>query len=113
VNTNQPTNGENNMLRIIDGKTYNTKTARYLCELDSVAYRNDFAYHRTSLYQTKKGALFLAGYGGPLSMWAKSTGNGTTGGEGVLVIEPDEARSILETENQIEALQELFHIEEA
>tara|TARA_R110000796_G_scaffold208827_1_gene325174 strand:+ start:3084 stop:3401 length:318 start_codon:yes stop_codon:yes gene_type:complete len=104
---------EKTMLRIIDGKSYNTKTARHLCELDSVAYRSDFAYHRTSLYQTKKGALFLAGHGGPLSMWAKSTGNGTTGGEGVLVVDSDEARSILETENKIEVLQELFHIEEA
>tara|TARA_R110001583_G_scaffold39630_1_gene126820 strand:+ start:2053 stop:2373 length:321 start_codon:yes stop_codon:yes gene_type:complete len=83
---------------IIEGKTYNTNTAWLICELpcstESVSY---FDWHMTDLYRTKKGAYFLAGEGGPLSMWSSDQGNGNKGsGEGIRVIDAAQARQHME-----------------
>ena len=86
---------------IIEGKTYNTNTAWLICELpcstESVSY---FDWHMTDLYRTKKGAYFLAGEGGPMTMWAKNLGNNSTGwGDGLRVIDAAQARQHMEDAN--------------
>jgi hypothetical protein len=44
--------------------------------------------------RTHRGAYFLAGEGGPMSMWAEPDGsNGYTGGGGICVIDEDDARA--------------------
>ncbi|MEX2492957.1 MAG: hypothetical protein WD425_14475 [Nitrospirales bacterium] len=58
------------MKRVIDSKVHNTQTATEICELPCHHYRGDFQYHDTTLYRTPKGAYFVAGEGGPMSMWA-------------------------------------------
>lgn len=81
------------MKRVIGGKSYDTDTAKEICELPCSFYKGDFQYHSTSLYRTLRGAYFLAGEGGPMSMWAKPVGsNGHSGGSGLCVIDADEAR---------------------
>jgi hypothetical protein len=82
------------MKQIIDGLTYNTDTARELCELPCSAYNGDFAHHNTSLYMTKKGAFFLSGHG-------------------VETVNKLEARAFLESADEIDTLEELFDIAEA
>ncbi len=84
------------MKRIIEGKTYNTETATHVCELDCRANRGDFGYHDTDLFRTAKGQFFLAGAGGPSSMWAQSVPNGSVGGSGIRLVSTDEARQIME-----------------
>lgn len=97
------------MKRIIDGKRYDTETARKLVDLYCSHFAGDFQHHATALYRTSKGAFFLAGSGGPMSMWARSLGNNSTGGgEGIRPLDDDEAREILERENAITLLEELF-----
>jgi hypothetical protein len=85
------------MKAIIEGKTYNTETADRICTLPcSAEGSGDFRYHDTDLYRTPKGTFFIAGVGGPMTMWARSVGNGTSGGSGVRLVSADEARKIME-----------------
>ena len=89
------------MKKILNGKTYNTSTAWLICELPcTTESTRDFGWHSTSLYRTKKGAWFLAGEGGPMTMWAQNLGNNSTGwGEGIRVIDETEARQHMENAN--------------
>jgi hypothetical protein len=102
------------MKRIIDGRTYNTRTARELCRFPCGAYHGDFGWHITKLYRTAKGAYFLAGCGEAASRWAQpALGGGTGSGSGIEVITAYEARTHLEEADEIDILEELFAIEEA
>lgn len=85
------------MRRVINGKVYDTDTATHVCALRCTASRGDFYYHDTSLYRTARGAFFIAGQGGPASMWSHPVGNnGSTGGDGIRVVTEDEARQYME-----------------
>lgn len=86
------------MRKIIDGKAYDTETADLICSLSPVGYsRSDFRWEDTSLYRTKKGRFFIAGEGGALSRWARSIGdNGHGPGDGLTLVDDDEARSLVE-----------------
>lgn len=104
------------MKRVIDGKVYNTETAEEVCELPCHYYPGDFQYHETTLYRTPKGAYFLAGKGGPMTMWSEPSGNnGYSGGSGLRVIDQAEAREYAESaELSPEAMQAAgFELEEA
>jgi hypothetical protein len=82
---------------IVNGKIYNTATATEVCDLECNATgRGDFHWHDTTLYRTKKGAFFVAGRGGPMSMWAESVNNGRIGGAGVRPVSEQEARDYME-----------------
>lgn len=81
------------MKRVIAGRVYNTDTADHVCELPCSAFPGDFRYHDTDLYRTKNGNYFLAGSGGPMSMWAEpAMGGGTCGGKGIIPVDKDDAR---------------------
>jgi len=83
------------MKKVIDGKMYNTDTATAICKLSCTCHRGDFGYHATTLYRSPKGQYFLAGTGGPMSMWAeRACGGGYSGGSGIKVIDADEAQTI-------------------
>lgn len=67
------------MQKIIEGKKYDTETATLIATYEYSNLR-DFNYCVEELYQTKKGAYFIYGEGGPLSKYAKEIGNNTTSG---------------------------------
>ncbi len=99
------------MLRIINGKRYNTETAIDVLalELPRVDSRSDFRWEDTEMYLTKKGQWFLAGQGNAMSRWARQSGSNTYGpGSGIQLISPDEARSILEDHGQTELIEQYF-----
>jgi hypothetical protein len=88
------------MKKIFAGRLYDTSTAQHICELPSAQDRRDFAWHDTALYRTKAGRFFLAGSGGPRSMWAESAGqNSWRGGQGLRVVDEQEARDYMEAAN--------------
>jgi hypothetical protein len=101
------------MKAVIDGKVYNTDTATLIGEASSRVGRNDFRWFSECLYQTKKGAFFLAGEGGPMSRWAEEDGNTTYGGSDVVVLTEAEALAWCE-ENDVDAdeIAERFEVEE-
>ena len=98
------------MLRIIDGKRYNTETAHEVLALYNGGYnRSDFRYEDTSLYITKKGVWFLAGEGHAMSRWARKDGGNSYGpGAGIQPVAPAEAQAILEEHAQNELVEQYF-----
>ena len=85
------------MKQVIAGKSYNTETATKLAEAGAGLGYSDFKHWYEILYRTKKGAYFLAGYGGPMTRWARpAQGGGTTGSEGIRVLTEQEAREWVE-----------------
>lgn len=79
------------MKYLINGKTYNTDTSTVIGIDDTYFNRGDFRFECTHLYQTKKGAFFIAGEGGPLSRWGQACGNGMSGGSGAEALTRPEA----------------------
>ena len=86
------------MERVIEGKVYDTRTAKRICELPcSAEFRSDFYWHDTDLYKSPAGTFFIAGEGSPLSMWGEAHGQGgRIGGSGLRLITQQEARGIAE-----------------
>jgi hypothetical protein len=85
------------MKRVIDGKIFDTNTATVVCELAcSCESSSDFSSHTTVLYRTRRGRFFIAGEGGPNSMWARSEGNTREWGEGLRPVSEQEARQYME-----------------
>ena len=81
------------MTRVINGKTYRTRTAQLIVTLPGHFPKTDNKWHETRLYRNQRGAYFLAGEGGSLSRWAKVTPRGAVPGEGIEPLSKDEARA--------------------
>jgi hypothetical protein len=103
------------MKKIIDGKVYNTETADSIGIYWNGYAQSDFHYEELTLYKTKKGSFFVAGESGPLGCFAKSVGNGFTGGEGLFTLTREEALEWAERHLDPEDYEEYFSdlIEEA
>jgi len=64
------------MKKVIDGKTYNTKTATEIGNYHNSLGLSDFRHIDESLYVTKKGTYFTAGDGGPMTKYAEHSNGG-------------------------------------
>ncbi len=84
------------MKAIIDGKRYNTETARVIANYSNGLGSSDFRNVSETLYRTNKGAFFLAGEGGAMTKYAEGNGNNTWGSEKIIVMTDDEALNWLE-----------------
>lgn len=70
------------MKKIINGKLYDTDTAREIASNDHGDGPRDFHYYAEALYKKRTGEYFLHGEGGPMSRYAESIGqNQWRGGE--------------------------------
>lgn len=70
------------MKKIINGKLYDTDTAREIASNDHGDGPRDFHYYAETLYKKRTGEYFLHGEGGPMSRYAESIGqNQWRGGE--------------------------------
>ncbi len=96
------------MKKVIDGKIYDTETAELLHDWDNGRARNDFNFMEESLYRTKKGAFFLHGRGGPLTIYAASAGDLRTSGRRICPLTRAEALRWLEAHDGTEAILEHF-----
>jgi hypothetical protein len=84
-----------NMKKIINGKIYDTEKAECIAE-DWYSNPSDFRHTFKELYVTKKGNYFFYAGGGPLTEWAVSLGNNTTGGSSDLIpTTEEEAREFI------------------
>lgn len=62
------------MKKIINGKVYDTSTAKKCGEYEPNPYRSDFNWFCEELYQKKTGEFFLYGEGNAASPYSKSCG---------------------------------------
>ena len=87
------------MKKIINGKLYNTETAKMVGNGSNYPshYPGDFGYFDEYLYKKKTGEFFLCGKGGPMTKYAHSVGqNCWSGGEDIIPLTTDEAKEWVE-----------------
>lgn len=65
--------------KIINGKKYDTDTAKKVGKYDNNCLPSDFHYYEEILFQKKTGEFFLYGEGGALSKYSTSLENGWHG----------------------------------
>lgn len=81
------------MKKIINGKRYDTDTAKAVGEA-GYSHRGDFSYWAETLYRKNTGEYFLYGAGGPMSRYAVTTGqNEWSGGEKIIPLNLENAKA--------------------
>lgn len=101
------------IIKVIGGLRYSTETATKICTHESDVGRSDFKFERTALFRSPKGKFFIAGFGGALSRWSQPYQNGQTGGEGLIPLDVDGARSFAELHADADTIAEFFDIDDA
>lgn len=85
------------MKKIINGKRYDTSTARLVSEYESTLPKSDFYWFKEELYRKKTGEFFLCGEGHGMTRWAYRCQDGTrTRGSDILPLTEAEARAWVE-----------------
>lgn len=79
------------MIKIINGKRYNTETATEIAKYWNGLSTSDFRNVSEALYMSKKGSFFLCGSGGPMSKYSQPCGDMTGGGSDIIPLTKDEA----------------------
>jgi len=96
------------MIKIINKKKYDTEKSQRIAT-ESYLYPNDFHYWKESLYRSPKGQYFIYGEGGAMSMYSRSLGSTTTGGEGWKLLSDNEAYLWLENFEFTEEIEKFFN----
>lgn len=96
------------MKKIINGKKYDTETAKELSSWDN-GLPGDFSYVSETLYRKKTGEYFLAGHGGARSKYAESIGqNCWSGGTAITPLTESEAKAWAEDHLDCEEYEAIF-----
>lgn len=96
------------MKKIINGRRYDTDTARKLGTA-SYSNRRDFNYWSEDLYQKSTGEFFLHGEGGPMSRYAETVGqNEWTGGEKLIPLTTESAQKWAEVYLSADEYESIF-----
>lgn len=91
------------MKKIISGKLYDTETATKVASCYHGDGPRDFHHYSEALYRKRTGEYFLAGEGGPMTKYARTTGqNSWSGGERIFPLTYEEATAWAETEMDAE-----------
>ena len=101
------------MKKIIDGRLYNTDTAREIDSWDNGFGATDFKHCSETLYKKKNGEYFLYGSGGAMSIYSESCGNNEwTGGSTIIPLTETKAKKWAETKLSADEYIEEFGCEE-
>ena len=87
------------MKRFIKGRLYDTEVAEEICE-ESQGVPGDIAHYSVTLYKTKEGQFFMAGYGGQIGLYAKTTGDMACGGFRLWLVDEEYARKFTRKQHQ-------------
>lgn len=82
------------MKKIINGKVYDTSTAKRLGEYEPSPYKSDFHWFAETLYKKMNGEFFIHGEGNAASKYSKTVGqNEWAGGEKIIPLTYEEAQA--------------------
>lgn len=96
------------MKKIINGKMYNTETAKEISEWSEGVYR-DFTYIGETLYRKRTGEYFLYGESGAAGKYAKKVGcNNWSDSAAIIPFTKDQAKEWLEKHGSAEEYIEEF-----
>lgn len=97
------------MKKIINGKKYDTETAKLVSSDSANLSRSDFSWWHEELYQKKTGEFFLYGEGGPMSKYARSCGQNSCGyGEDIFPMTEQKAKRWAEEHCDADEYEEIF-----
>ena len=97
------------MKKIINGKKYDTTTARELKGWANHVPASDFSYYEETLYQKRNGEFFLHGRGNAASRYATSCGtDGWASGEEIVPLTWEAARKWAEAHLGADAYEAIF-----
>lgn len=98
------------MKKIINGKKYNTDTAKAVGTFSNNAYSwSDFSHFEETLYVKSTGEFFLFGSGGPNTKYAEYLGNNSwSGGSEITPMSEHEAREWAETHIDADEYEAIF-----
>jgi len=103
------------MKKILNGFRYDTEKAILIGHAEPNSNIRDFNYWEAGLYVTKRShSFFIAGSGGPMSRFGRSTGqNETSGGSDLIPMSKAEALEFAEQYLETEEFEKHFVIEDA
>ncbi len=103
------------MKKILNGFRYDTEKAILIGHAEPTPNIRDFSYWEAGLYVTKRShSFFIAGHGGPMSRFGRSTGqNEWSGGSDLIPISKEEALEFAEQFLEPEGFERYFEIKEA
>lgn len=97
------------MKKIINGKMYDTDTAKRVGSIFHGDGLRDFRHYEETLYKKRTGEYFLHGEGGPMSRYAESVGqNQWSGGEKIIPLDYKAATEWAEENMDADDYQEEF-----
>lgn len=97
------------MKKIINGRKYDTETAQRIGYRSNGGGWRDFSHVEESLYRKRTGEFFIHGEGGPMTGYARSTGqNSWSGGEDIIPLTEQEAREWVERYLDADQYEEIF-----
>ena len=97
------------MKKIINGKIYDTATAKRLANYTNGGSWRDFNHYEEALYRKKNGEYFLHGEGGPMTRYAVPQGqNSWSSGERIMPMTYQEATAWAEEHLDGEEYEEIF-----
>lgn len=95
------------MRTIINGRKYDTETAKLICQ-NQYSNNNNDGYYVEKLYRKKTEEFFLYGCGGPTSKYSKQSGNFSNSGSMIIPFSETEAAEFVEKHASVEIYEELF-----
>ncbi len=97
------------MKKIINGKVYDTDTAKEQGSWGNGGTWRDFNHMEETLYRKKTGEFFLHGEGGPMTKYAQPAGqNSWSGGDRIMPMSYAEAREWAEEHLEAEEYEAIF-----
>lgn len=96
------------MKRIINGRLYDTDTAKEIGCYENGYGAGDFRYYYECLYRKKTGEYFLYGSGGPMSKYSESFGNTTSGISEIIPYTEEEAMKWAVRHLDVDTYMEVF-----
>lgn len=96
------------MKKIINGKKYDTQTAKAVGEYSNGYSYSDFNYVRETLYLKKTDEFFLYGEGGAMTRYHERVGNCCTNGEAIIPLTRKKAMMWAEENMTAEEYEEIF-----
>ena len=101
------------MKKIIEGKLYDTDTAKEVGMWANAGSWRDFSHMVERLYRKRTGEFFLHGQGGPATKYAESTGqNSWSGGSKIIPLTVASARKWAEEHLDADEYAEIFGMPE-
>jgi len=96
------------MKKIINGRLYNTETAKELGSYWNELSKSDFRNLSEYLYKKKNGEYFLYGEGGAMTKYSESNGNTTWGSIDIIPLTENEAKQWAEKNISADRYVEIF-----